>query len=80
MIDASDKRLCGLRLSVRERLARAINHAQKTGTLNRADICRIGEVSVPQASADIREIMARFPRLLAYDKSAKVYLARRARA
>lgn len=77
MITASDKRLSGLRLSVRERLARAINHAQETGALNRADICRIGEVSVQQASHDIGEIMARFPRLLAYDKSAKTYRCRR---
>jgi hypothetical protein len=75
MIDASDKRLIGLRLSVRERLARAINHVQTTGTLNRSDICDIGEVSVPQASTDIREIMLRFPRLLKYDASAKTYRA-----
>ena len=77
MIAASDKRLSGLRLSVRERIARAVNHAQETGTLNRADICRIGEVSTPQASLDIREIMARFPTLLTYDASAKTYRARR---
>ncbi|CCJ07035.1 hypothetical protein [Methylocystis sp. SC2] len=75
MIDASDKRLEGLRLSVRERLARAINHAQITGTINRADIRRLGEVSVTQASIDLREIKARFPKLLVYDVSAKTYLA-----
>jgi hypothetical protein len=75
MIDASDKRLEGLRLSVRERLARVINHAQISGTLRRADICRIGEVSAPQASVDIREIRARFPKLLVYDAGAKTYRA-----
>lgn len=77
MIDASDKRLAGLRLSVRERLARAISHAQTTGTLNRSDICDIGEVSVPQVSMDIREIINRFPRLLKYDASAKTYRTRK---
>lgn len=71
-----DERLSGLRRAVRERLARIVNLAQANGTLNRADIFQVYEVSVPTASHDIREIMTRFPDLLVYDASAKTYRLR----
>jgi len=65
--------LAGLRLQVRHRLHAAIRHLKATGSLNRADIQRLGEVSVPQASADLNLIKARFPGLMTYDASAKCY-------
>lgn len=65
--------MAGLRLQVRHRLHAAIRHLQSTGSLNRADIVRIGEVSIPQASSDINEIKKRFPGLMAYDPSRKCY-------
>ncbi len=68
----------GLRIQVRQRLAAAVKHLYATGQLRRADICRIGEVSVPQASADINEIKRRLPSLMAYDGSAKCYRLREA--
>lgn len=48
----------------------------KTGKLRRSDIQRFGEVSVPQASADIAEIKRRLPRLMEYDTSEKCYRLR----
>lgn len=65
--------LAGLRIQVRQRLQSAIRHLKSTGTLNRADIQRIGEITAPQASADINLIKQRFPDLMAYDASAKCY-------
>jgi hypothetical protein len=62
----------GLRLAVRTRLAAAMRHLLNHGTLNRADIQRIGEVSTPQASADIRLIEER-TKALTYDVRAKCY-------
>jgi len=44
-----------------------------TGRLNRADICEAFGVSVPQASADIKQWVADNPGVLTYDKSAKRY-------
>lgn len=64
----------GLRPAVRVRLSQAVDHLLKTGSLNRADIERIGEVSTPQASADINEIQNRLPHLMRYDPSAKRYV------
>ncbi len=63
---------------MRARLAAALDHLYATGQLRRADICRFGEVSVPQASADINEIKKRLPGLLEYDTSAKCYRLREA--
>lgn len=63
----------GLRIQVRQRLAAAVAHLRETGQLRRADIQRIGEVSVPQASADINEIKRRLPSLMEYDLSLKCY-------
>lgn len=67
-------RLAGLRIQVRHRIESAINHLISTGSINRADLERIGEVSTPQASADIQLILTRFPGLMAYDRSAKCYV------
>jgi hypothetical protein len=64
----------GLRPAVRLRLSEAVERLRETGTLNRADIQRIGEVSMPQASSDIAEIKKRFPDLMRYDRSAKCYV------
>lgn len=64
----------GLRPAVRMRLQRAIDLLKETGRLQRLDIQRIGEVSVPTASKDIAEINKRFPGLMKYDRSAKAYL------
>jgi hypothetical protein len=62
----------GLRLAQRTRIAAAMKHLLSTGTLNRADIQRIGEVSVPQASIDISVIQKRTS-ALAYDRHSKTY-------
>ena len=67
----------GLRIQVRQRLAAAVAHLRETGSLRRADIMRIGEVSVPQASADINLIKARMPNLMEYDLSEKCYRLRK---
>lgn len=67
-------RLGGLRIQVRRRLEKAINHLFSHGSLSRADIERIGEVSTQQASADIARLMERFPGLMRYDASAKTYV------
>lgn len=74
MIDTSHPALVGLRLSARRRLADVVNHTIETGRLNRSDIVRIGEVSYPQASADLGAIQDRFPGLITYDKSSKAYV------
>lgn len=63
----------GLRLPARTRLAAVAAHVIKTGTLQRSDIVAIGEVSVPQASLDIRAILKRAPELMEYDASARCY-------
>jgi hypothetical protein len=62
----------GLKLAQRTRIAAAMKHLLSTGTLNRADIQRIGEVSVPQASIDISVIQKRTS-ALAYDRHSKTY-------
>ncbi len=63
----------GLKLPARTRLAAACRHLIDAGTLQRADIMRLGEVSQPQASLDIRAILERVPELMTYDKAAKCY-------
>lgn len=47
------------------------------GFINREHICRKFGVSVPQASADLRDYQRRHPGALVYDRSAKRYLAAR---
>lgn len=64
----------GLRPAVRTRLSQAVDHLLETGKLNRADIERVGEVSTPQASLDMAEIISRLPNLMRYDPSAKCYV------
>lgn len=66
----------GLRIQVRQRLAKAVDHLLKTGTLRRADLQRFGEISIPQASADMNEIKRRMPGLMEYDHSIKSYRLR----
>ena len=63
----------GLKLSARLRLAKAVRHLAATGELNRSDLVAIGEISVPQASLDLREIRARAPWLMTYDNVARCY-------
>ena len=64
----------GLRPAVRARLAAAVAHAFEHGSIRRADICRIGEVTVTQASADFAEIGRRLPGLLVRDTRARAYV------
>lgn len=43
------------------------------GQIGRGDICRAFNVSIPQASVDLRKYMAANPSRIAYDKSLKCY-------
>lgn len=61
-----------LKLSARVRLARAFRILTRTGKLNRADLQRIGEISVAQASIDLG-VLQRTTGAVVYDKSAKCY-------
>lgn len=64
----------GLRLPARTRIASACRHLMENGELQRADVMRIGEVSQPQASGDIRQILDRVPEFMEYDKSRRCYV------
>lgn len=44
------------------------------GQIRRADIIRQFDVSVPQASLDIKEFLTQEPALVRYDVSAKLYV------
>lgn len=70
---ADAKEWADLRLPARQRLAASCKHLIDNGTLQRADIMRIGEVSQPQASLDIKAIIAAAPELMEYDKQARCY-------
>lgn len=61
------------RLPARQRMALACKHLFDNGTLRRADIQRLGEVSQPQASLDIKAIMLNAPDLMEYDRVSKCY-------
>jgi hypothetical protein len=63
----------GLRLHVRQRCAAAIGRLIETGALRRQDIMDLGEVSINQASLDLREIQKRLGNQLIYDVRAKHY-------
>lgn len=64
----------GLKLAARERLAKATWRLWLVDRLNRSDLCAIGEVSIPQAANDIREMRRRLPHLgIRYDRKAKCY-------
>lgn len=64
----------GYRLAVRQRLAQACQLLLQNGQLQRSDIVRIGEVSLPQASIDLRLIVQSVPDLMEYDKSRRCYV------
>ncbi len=61
------------RLPARRRLSAACKHLLDNGTLQRADIMELGEVSQPQASLDIKAILDRAPGLMEYDKVGRCY-------
>lgn len=62
------------RLAVRRRLEDYYYFALEAGRINRSDIMRIGEVSRPQASHDLKMLREDYPRLgLVYNASAKTY-------
>lgn len=42
-------------------------------TLRRADLCQAFNISVPQASADIRDFITKYPSRMRYDRSGKCY-------
>lgn len=65
----------GLRLPQRRRLAAAVAHIKRTGTLNRSDIMGFGKVSVPQAANDIVEIRRRLPGLMSLARRIPLALA-----
>lgn len=64
----------GLKLSQRQRCARAVMHLRMYNALNRKDIMSVGEVSWPQASIDFKEIQKRCPGLMHYDVRKKHYV------
>ncbi len=64
------------RLAVRNRLADYAAFVREHGRINRSDICRIGEISFPQASADIAMLMDDYPELrIRYDARLKTFLS-----
>ena len=63
----------GLKLAVRARYAVVCKHLLRHGTIQRADVMRLGEVSMPQSSLDLRGIQERVPGLMTYDKTARCY-------
>ncbi|MCZ7658972.1 MAG: WYL domain-containing protein [Xanthobacteraceae bacterium] len=64
-----------LRWSVEQRLAFIEERLFWIGEVNRTDLVRRFGVSMSQASADIARYLARTPRGVSYDKSAKRYVA-----
>ncbi|MCX7258507.1 MAG: WYL domain-containing protein [Polaromonas sp.] len=64
-----------LRWSQERRLQFIDFRLQWGGKLNRADLTRFFQISVPQASTDIRQYIERAPGNLAYDRSSRVYAA-----
>lgn len=74
LINPNDATWDGLKLSQRQRCARAVMHVRMYNALNRKDIMSMGEVSTPQASSDIREILKRCPGLMYYDVRKKHYV------
>jgi hypothetical protein len=69
------------RLAVRRRLMDYARFATLNGRINRADMARMGEVSITQASADAAMLIADYPELgLVYDRSQKSFVCRPAEA
>ena len=61
--------------ALRNRLADYAAFAREHRRINRADMARIGEVSITQASADVKALMAHYPSLgLVYDRSKKTFV------
>jgi hypothetical protein len=64
----------GLRLPVRVRLSAACSRLIETGILQRSDLMELGGVSKPQATLDIKKIMAHAPNFMKYDNRRKCYI------
>jgi hypothetical protein len=64
-----------LRWSQERRLQFIDFRLQWGGKLNRADLTRFFQISIPQASMDIRQYSERAPHNLVYDRSSRVYAA-----
>lgn len=62
------------KLAKRMRLQSAVGHLLNTGKLNRADIMRLGEVSIFQAALDFGVIRNEYPGLMIYDAHRKTYV------
>lgn len=63
------------RLAVRNRLASYAAHFRAVGSINRRDIQRLGEVSLPQASTDMSMLIEDYPELaLQYDARLKTFV------
>jgi hypothetical protein len=71
----SSAAVAALRWSVEQRLAFIEERLFWLGEVNRADLVRRFGVSLGQASADISRYLARDPKGVIYDKSAKRYVA-----
>lgn len=64
-----------IRRALRDRLDDYAAFAREHRRINRADIARIGEVSITQASADVKALMKQHPSLgLVYDRSKKTFV------
>lgn len=65
------------RLAIRRRLADYAEFVRANGRINRADMARIGEVSITQASADVAALIEDYPDLrLSYDTSRKTFVSK----
>lgn len=63
------------RLAVRRRLDDYARFAAVNGRINRADMARMGEVSIAQASSDAAMLVDDYPELgIVYDRSAKAFV------
>jgi hypothetical protein len=62
------------RWQVRQRMNFIKEHVIQHGMINRADIMKAFEVSMPQASTDIKNFIRVNPDFLIYDLSKKTYM------
>ena len=66
------------KLALRRRLEDYKNFILQYGHINRKDMMKIGEISMPQASADLKALMEDYPEFqLEYNKTSKKYEAKR---
>ena len=64
------------KLALRRRLEDYRNFVVEHRRINREDMARMGEISLVQASADMKALMEDFPNLgLVYDRSLKTFVA-----